>query len=85
MINLDQSIEAAKEVEDIKVILRQIVSAVNQLETSGSKARRDVVFPEDDSGPVVRADDGAYYRLKAEAVGGTFSWSYAHLGKTVPE
>lgn len=64
IINLDAQIRGAKDIEDIKIILSQMQAALNQLSDSKNTVRQDVKFLDDETGPVLKASDNSYWRLK---------------------
>jgi hypothetical protein len=70
MITLDTAIQSAKDIDDIKVILRQIVSALNTLDDARQYIRSDVKMLSDSTGIVWKATDGNEYKQTVSAVGG---------------
>jgi len=85
MITLDKQIEQADAKEDLKVLLRQIVAAINALENSMKFQRRDIVFKDQDKGPVTIATDGKYYRMKVAISSGSPTIAFTELGDELPK
>lgn len=84
ILNLDASIEGLKSLDDVKVILRQIVSGINATEESNRVARFDVLF-EGEAGPVLKGEDGVFYRCSITmGASGAPTWTLTSLGKTKP-
>ena len=85
MITLDKQIEQADAKEDLKVLLRQIVAAINALENSMKFQRRDIVFKDQDKGPVMIGTDGKYYRARVAIDAGTPLVTLTELGDELPK
>jgi hypothetical protein len=85
IIQLDKSISECNADESVRVILRQIVSALNALHDGKNQSSADLVFRDANSGPVGMGTDGNYYRAIVKAEGGTISWDFVKLGKERPK
>jgi hypothetical protein len=79
IINLEKDLEKAETVDELRSILRVVVNALNTIGDAKGQVRGDMVFH--DSGPVLRADDGNYYRIGIVFVSGSPTMSYTLVGK----
>ena len=79
IINLEKDIEKAQTVDELKSILRVMVNALNTVSNAKGQVRGDMVFH--DSGPVIRASDGNYYRTSIGFSGTTPVPTYTLVGK----
>ena len=84
IIQLDTMIEQAKDIDDVKVILRQIVNALNTLSDAKRIARQDLIFKDSTKGPVWIGTDGHYYRGTISVSGGTTTLTLTDLGTNEP-
>jgi hypothetical protein len=85
IIQLDKSISECSADESVRVILRQIVSALNALHDGKNQSSTDVIFRDANSGPVGIGTDGNYYRGVIKTEGETVSWDFIRLGKERPK
>ena len=69
IINIDDAISQARNVEDLKPLLRILAAALNTSDDAKKEIRGDLVFY--DSGPVIRATDGKYYRMTVGMTAGS--------------
>jgi hypothetical protein len=84
MIQLENAIRACGADDSVKVILREIVAALNTLNTARTSVRGDIVIKDESSGVVFRGTDGNYYRQKIDVEGGTVTAIYINLGPKEP-
>ena len=78
MIDLDSAIQSARNVEDLKPLLRLMAKALNTLNDARSEVRGDMVFH--DGGPVLRGADGNYQRLSLTLSSGAPAISFTSVG-----
>jgi hypothetical protein len=79
----EQVIQQAKNLDELKVALIQMVKVINDLYDSRINQRGDVRFV-DGGGPVVRrTGDGVYVRIGISGSGSS-TMSFTELGKTLP-
>ena len=78
MIELDSLITQAKDIEDLKPLLLVMMKALNRLDEARTQIRGDLMFH--DSGPVLRCNDGKYYRLTLVLSGGVPVIQYTVVG-----
>jgi hypothetical protein len=79
MIDLNSAIQSARNVEDLKPLMRLMVKAINTLNDARSEVRGDLVFH--DGGPVLRGADGNYQRLTLTLSGSSPVVSFTSVGK----
>ena len=84
LVGTEQAIGQAKDIEALKTIMIQIVSAVNLVYDGKVKQRGDMAFLDGSTGPVVRrAGDGHYVRLGVTGTGSSAAL-FTDLGKELP-
>lgn len=79
MITPTREIEQIKDIEDVKAMLRLVFNAINQVEFSSKNISADLIFR--DGGPVIRSNDGNYYRIGLSGGGGSVSVTSTLIGK----
>lgn len=85
ILNLEKQIEALEVGEDVKQILRQIISGLNTADEARRVSRTDLVFKNSEKGPVYIGTDGNHYRTVVEVSGATVSHGFINLGKKMPK
>lgn len=85
ILNLEKQIESLDVAKDVKQILRQIVSGLNTLDEARRVARTDLVFRDNEKGPVFLGTDGNYWRTTVSVSGVTATTAYENLGRTLPK
>lgn len=83
VLRLDKAIESVEELDDVKIILRQLTSAVNTLSEAKNKMRGDVVIKDPAKGMVLRGPSGEYFRVTIEDLSPT-NITLTNLGKGEP-
>ena len=88
-INIEQGISKAKDIEDMKVLLRQIAQAMNTLHDTKNIIHGDLQLPDPDSGIILKKSgndtvlgDGGFTKIIVGGVG-TSSIALVDLGKTL--
>lgn len=85
IIQLDKPITECNADESVRVILRQIVAALNSLHDGKEQVSKDIVFRDSNVGPVGMGTDGNYYRQVIKTEGEVVSADYVRLGKERPK
>jgi hypothetical protein len=85
IVQLDKAITDCNADESVKILLRQIVSALNALDNGRGQVSKDLVFRDANSGVVGQGTDGNYYRATLTTSGATVSWAFENLGKERPQ
>jgi hypothetical protein len=79
MLDIDSAIQRMESIEDLKPLLKLVVSSVNTLNDARSSVKGDLIFK--NGGVVLRCTDGNYYRVNLTLSGGVPSIELTLVGK----
>ena len=90
-LNIEQAIDKAKDVEDLKIILRQIAKAINTFQETKNVIHGDLRIVDDGAGVIMKSSgndysmgDGNFMKLILTGTGTQKQLSLVDLGKTDP-
>jgi len=83
LLNLASEIDKLKD-EDLRPILKQIISAINVLHEKRGYFTNDVMVDTDKHGVVIRGESGHYFRLSLTGTD-TVTTTWTDLGPKKPE
>lgn len=85
IINVATQIDKAKDIEDLRPLLKTLARAINTLADGRHKqVTEDLIVTNEDKGLVLRGDDGRWYRAKIVNDNATVSFSFTDIGDKEP-